>query len=107
MAQTLLHNKSRVLGGDVSALKLNRTLAGVNDAGDGFEDGGFAGTVRPQHGGNFAAPDLQADAPNGLDWPVSAFDIEQLQYRRIAYGGRAVAHVVCLRNEETSSTEPR
>ena len=107
MTQALLHNKCGVLGGDVAALEFDRPLARINDAGDGLQDGRLAGPIGAEHGGNLAAPHLQTYAANRLDRSVSAFDVEQLEHRRVTHGGRTVAHAACLRSDDTSSTEPR
>ena len=96
--EPLLHDEGRVAGGDVLALEVHAALARVDDARDGLEDGGLACAVAAQHGGDLALFHLQADAADGLDGAVGAFDVGQLQDHR--------AHA-CLRSEDTSSIEPR
>jgi hypothetical protein len=108
VAQALLHDEGRVAGGDVLALELDRTLAGVDDAGDGFQDRGLARAVGAEHGGDLAAAHLQADPTNRLDRAVGALDVEQFQHRRVAGGGGwgRCTHAG-LRSEDTSSIDPR
>ena len=112
MAQALLHDVRWVLGGNVLAFELDGAFARIDDARNGFENRGFARAVRAQHRADFATPHLQADAANGFDRPVSALDVEQLEYRQIADRGWGIAHMPTpvadsRRKDDTSSKVPR
>ena len=107
MAQTLLHNKSWITRRDVLALELDPPLARINDAGDGFQDGGLARAIGAQHGGYFTPAHLQADTAYGFNRAIGALHIEQLEHRQIAHGWRRVAHGVFRRRPLVSSAVPR
>ena len=86
MHQAALHNEGRVLRGDALTFELDRALARVDDAADGFEDGGLASAVRAEHGGDLALAHLQAHATDGLDRTVGALDVEQLEHHVVGDG---------------------
>jgi hypothetical protein len=94
MRQALLDDEGRVLGGDVFALELDRTLARIDDARDGLENRGLAGAVGAQHRADLAAAHLQADATNRTDRAIGALDVEQLEHRLVAHRHRCVAHCI-------------
>src|SRR3989344_5358480 len=106
--QALLHDVRWIPGGDVLAFELHRTLARVDDAADGFEDGGLARAIGTEHGGDLASTHLQAHAADGLDGAVGALDVEQLELRVVGHRhGHAASLWFSRRRLETSSTEPR
>ena len=78
MHQAALHDDGRVLRGDALALEFDRAFARVDDAADGFQDGGLARAIGAEHSGNLALAHLQAHAANRLDRAVGAFHVEQL-----------------------------
>jgi hypothetical protein len=76
----------------------------IDDARDGFQNGGFARAIGAQHRGNLTATHLQADAADGLDGAIRAFNVQQFQHRLIGYGR---SHAASLRRLDTSSMLPR
>src|SRR5690606_39712507 len=68
----------RIARSDGLTLEFDAAATRIDDAADGLQDGGLAGAVGAEHGGDLAPPHLQADAADGLDRAIGALDVEQI-----------------------------
>src|SRR5262249_26589411 len=92
--------------GDVTAVKLNSPAVSLDEPRDHVEDGGLAGTVGPEQADRFAAPDVEARAPDHLAAAEALFDpvgreiglmyrLLRLSVVAIARGVRRGRHSTC------------
>src|SRR4029078_12991821 len=79
VAQAQPHDLVGLHALDRLAPKFDRTLLRIENAGDGLEYRGLAGAVGAEQRDDTAAWHLEADAPDGHDRPVIAFDIAEFE----------------------------
>ena len=75
----------RRLTGDILAIERHGSLGGANEAGDGFEQRGLAGAIRPDQADDFVAFEVERHLVDRPQTAEPARDPTDLQQRRNSF----------------------